>query len=132
MNNEQGKTGMKIAMPSSDSLNSLDGPVSPHFGEAPTFTIVSLTGNEVNKIEGMANPECNCFGLIDSLAKKGINVLLVTNIGARPFMVAQSMGMDVRKIEDNISKKRALESYIKGETASFMLDNVCHGGGCHQ
>ena len=132
MNNEQEKTGIKIAMPSSDSLNSLDGLVSPHFGEAPTFTIVSLTRNKINQIEGMANPECSCFGLMDSLAKRGINVLLVTNIGARPFMAAQSMGMDVRKIEGNVTKKRALESYIKGETASFMLNNVCHGGGCHQ
>lgn len=131
MNKDEKESSTKIAIPSLDSQDSLDGPVSPHFGESPTFTIVTLKNAEISQTEDLKNPNGNCFSIIDALTRKSVNVLLVANIGARPYLAAQSRGIDVRKIAADSTKKKAVESYIKGETAPFRGIDICPGKECH-
>jgi predicted Fe-Mo cluster-binding NifX family protein len=127
---DQIESTTKIAVPSLGK-GSLEEMVSTHFGESPTFVIASLKKGEICDAEAMNNLHASCFSVIDSLASRSVNVLLVTNIGARPYMAALSRGMDVRRAPVNSTIRKAIESYAKGETPPFEEIDVCSGKGHH-
>ena len=130
MNNNPKESGIKIAIPCLDEAF-LDNLMSPHFGESPAFMIATLRNNAISHTEALKNPNGNCFSLIDSLAKKSVKILLVANIGARPYLAALGRDIDVRRIPTSTTIGHAIESYIRGETMSFGENDVCPGKKCH-
>jgi predicted Fe-Mo cluster-binding NifX family protein len=119
----------RIAVPSLGQ--DLESIVSAHFGESPYFMLVTLNDGQIQKNEAIRIPHGNCFSIIDSLARESVSTLLVTNIGARPYLVAQSRDIDVRKVSTDGTIKKAIESYLKGETKPFKGIDICSGKECH-
>ena len=85
---------MKICIPTLGDKG-LDEAVSPHFGTAPTFTIVD---SETGEAEAIPNTSSHMGGTKlppELLAEKGVNVMLCSGLGMRAIQLFRQFGIEV-------------------------------------
>ena len=125
MSEDSKESIIKIAVPSK-GRGTLEDIISLHFGKSDYFIVASVKNGVIDKFEVLEKPRRdNCFSRIDLLARKFVNVLLVSNIGARPYLAAQSRNIEVRKVPLIVDVKDAINSYVEGETSPIKESDIC-------
>lgn len=120
----------KVAVPA-ETGQGLESPVSDHFGHAPMFVLSTIKDGEIEEVELLDNQShSGCGGLIETLAGRGVQVLIALGMGRRPYMMAQQAGIPVvRAMGSTVNE--AIENYVKGRTSHVSDDELCAGGGAH-
>ena len=113
----------KLAIPCMGEID-LQARVSPHFGRCDSYAIVTIEEGRIKAIEPMSNRNhTDCDGSVRTLAKDGVELMLVGAIGRRPHLAFKELGIEVRcGITGTIAE--AVESYLKGETILMEQDDA--------
>ncbi|TFF92493.1 dinitrogenase iron-molybdenum cofactor biosynthesis protein [Candidatus Thorarchaeota archaeon] len=122
----------RIAIPV-DSDKGLQSTVSGHFGHCKAFAVVTLEdGGETTRVELIENvPHSSCAGPVNLLAEHGVDVLLASGMGMRPYVIAQQLGISVLKSEAK-TVAEALQGYTNGHAKDMRDGGLCQGGrGAH-
>jgi len=109
---------MKIAVASTGQ--ELDSNVDSRFGRCPYFVIVYVEKNEIKDHESIKNVAVNAIGgagiqAAQTVANKGVNIIITGNIGPNAFNVLHNVGIKIITGVMGITVKDAVERYLKGE-----------------
>jgi len=72
--------------------------MDPHFGNAPSFTIVDISEKDpmfVDTIPNHAHQRGECMHLIGMLKAMGVTKIVVGNIGRMAFKACRDLGLEV-------------------------------------
>ena len=106
---------MKIAVPS-DTSEGLRSRVSYLFGRAPYIVILEVEGEEIRDVKVESNPYAQLPGgagpaLAQYLLKKGIQVVLASDIGPNAAGALSSSGISWIPVPAGITVEDAVRSY---------------------
>ncbi|MDI6639268.1 MAG: NifB/NifX family molybdenum-iron cluster-binding protein [Methanocellales archaeon] len=85
---------MKVCVPTMGQ-SGMNDMISPHFGRAPTFTIVDT---ETNEIEVLPNTGEHMGGIMlapEIIAEAGVHVILCSGLGPRAIHMFEQFGIEV-------------------------------------
>ena len=108
---------MKIAV--SATKGDLDANVDLRFARCPYYIIFEIDGDVIKKheiIKNMASQEIRGAGIIaaQTIANKGVEVIITGNIGPNAFNVLSSAGIKIiSNVNGNV--KDMVEKYLKGK-----------------
>ena len=106
---------MRIAV-STDDNNGLDSVVSPHFGRCPYYVLVDIEGQEVRRVNAVANPYYGHHqpGQVPGfIQNQGADVMLAGGMGRRAIALFQQCGIQAVTGATG-SVRHALEQYLGG------------------
>jgi predicted Fe-Mo cluster-binding NifX family protein len=118
---------MKIALPSRQNK------IDEHFGHCEHFTVFTI--DEQKRIlseEKVASPAgCGCkSNIAQTLAQKGVKLMLAGNMGEGAVSVLNSHGIDVlRGCSGDV--KAVTESWLSGSLKDSGIVCAQHEHGCH-
>ena len=119
---------MKIALPSRN--NEID----EHFGHCDHFTIFTIDArNNITAEEKVASPAgCGCkSNIAQTLAEKGVKLMLAGNMGQGAVNVLNSHGIDVlRGCSGDV--KAVTEKWLSGNLKDSGIACTHHEHGCHK
>ncbi len=110
----------KVAFPSTEE--GLNKPICGHFGHASMFTVVEYdeATKQIIKTEAVKNPpheQGGCMRPVMILKNYGVDAIVLTGIGQRPYMGFLQQGVKVyRGIEGTIAQN--FEAYINNKLNS--------------
>ena len=121
---------MKICIPTVGDRG-LEETISPHFGSAPTFTLVDL---ETSRLEVLINNnQHHAHGMchpLEILNGKAIDAVVCGGMGRRAVA-----GLNEGSIKAFLHKGGTVAEVIKGfkagTIAELTQDGACSGHGCH-
>ncbi len=120
-------TTSRIAIPI-DSNQGLESAVSGHFGHCPAFALVTLENGKTTGLDLVENvPHSSCAGPVNLLAEHGVEVLLASGMGMRPYVIAKQLGIAVLK-SDGKTVAEAIEGYTRGDAKDIRDGGLCQGG----
>lgn len=85
---------MKIGIPTLGG-SGLDERVSPHFGRAPTFTIVDTETGEVDVVPNTSEHRGGSGKPPEQLVRAGAHVMLCSGLGPRAITMFEQNGVEV-------------------------------------
>lgn len=119
---------MKIALPSYQNQ------IDEHFGHCEYFTVYTVDGqNKIVAEEIIGSPAgCGCkSNIVQTLAEKGVKLMLAGNMGQGAVNVLNSHGIDVlRGCSGNV--KTVTESWLAGNLVDSGISCAQHGHECHE
>jgi predicted Fe-Mo cluster-binding NifX family protein len=114
---------MRIAVPVVKSGDKIL--LVPHFGRAPSFAIVDLEGNSYKIVEIFQNPflthsHGRGVGIVNELAKKGVNTLVSLGAGYGAYYRLRELGIKIYYVTPPQGKKtmtlqEAIEIFLAGK-----------------
>lgn len=114
---------MKIGVPTLGS-SGLEGRVSPHFGRAPTFTIVDTETGEVSVVPNTSRHAGGRGNAPEQLAKNDVRVMLCSGLGPRAIRMFEQFGIEVF-VGAGGAVKEALEKWRSGELREATNKDAC-------
>ena len=111
----------------------LEALVDPRFGRCAFFTVVSISGNEIQEKEILPNASMNAMGgagiqAAQNVANLGANVIITGNLGPNAAMSLQQLGLEVA-LTQIIKVKDAVKAYLDGKLQVATGPNVgAHAG----
>lgn len=119
---------MKIALPSRQNR------IDSHFGHCEYFTVYTVNpeNRTITQEETVASPAgCGCkSNIADTLAEKGVKLMLAGNMGPGAVRVLNTAGIDViRGCSGEI--KTVAESWLNGTLTDSGEACSEHDHGCH-
>ena len=121
---------MRIAV-SSETNTGLDAPVAGHFGHSPFFALIDLEGEQVRRVEVVANPYTSGHqpGQVPAFVQsQGVEAIVTGGMGARAAAYFEQYG--IRPVTGAAGTVReALGSFQRGELTGWAAcsDSVAHG-----
>jgi predicted Fe-Mo cluster-binding NifX family protein len=114
---------MKVAIPTL-GMRGLDDEVFPHFGRAPTFTVVNLETGEVKVVPNMSEHMGGFGKPPEQLAELGVSAVITSNLGPRAIEMFRSFGIEVYvgaygKVRD------AVELFRRDSLQKASLQSAC-------
>lgn len=108
----------KVAV-ATEGTYGLDDIVSPMFGRCPTFTIVTIEGNNIKDVKVIQNQaafEGQGAGIVavQTLANEGVNVVLAGKFGPHASQSLMQFGIQIIMVPPAIHVRDAINSYIFG------------------
>lgn len=96
--------------------NTLDAPVDPRFGRAPYFVIVDSETMAFEAVPNMAAGAMSGAGIqaAQTIARKGVNVLITGNVGPNAFQALSSAGIRI-VVGAYGTVREVIEKYNRGE-----------------
>ncbi len=88
------KSGVRVCVPTM-SQNGLDDYVSPHFGRAPTFTVVDTGTNAVKVLQNISEHMGGSGKPPELMAAAGVQVMLCSGLGPRAIQMFEEYGIEV-------------------------------------
>jgi predicted Fe-Mo cluster-binding NifX family protein len=85
---------MKIAIPTVGDKG-LDDEVSPHFGRAPTFTILDTETNDVKIVENTSEHMGGVGKPPEIMQREGVEVMLCSGLGPRAIQMFMHFGIEI-------------------------------------
>ena len=117
---------IRLAIPS-ELPGGLDAQRAGHFGRCACFTLVDVTGEEVQDVEVLQNAphtEGGCMAPVLVLAEHNVDALVVQGIGGRPLMGFNQVGIAVHA-GVGLDVRTSVDAYIRGELAVVGLEGAC-------
>jgi len=114
---------MKVCV-STIGSSGLDENVSPHFGRAPTFTIVDI---DTQKVKVVANTSEHMGGFgkpPETMIKEEVNVVLCSGLGPRAIAMFEQYGIEVY-VGATGTVKNAIDSWKNGQLQMATDENAC-------
>ena len=125
-----------IAIPT-ESNAGLASARSDHFGHSSSFTLVSMTGNTVDKVSDLPNKEHDaggCMAVVRYLQEHGVDTVIAGGMGRGPFMGLQNAGIKVL-FADSASfpdVQSAINGMLEEKLIPMEMRQLCTGSGnCH-
>lgn len=120
---------MRVCVPTMGNAG-LDDVVCPHFGRAPTFTIVDLDTGEVRVVPNTSEHMGGAGKAPEIIHSLGVDVLICSNLGPRAISMLESLGIEVY-VGASGTVREAIESWRRGllQKASYDLACEMHGRG---
>ena len=118
---------MRVAVPS-DSDKGLESTRSGHFGHSPFFTIATIEGDQITKVEVFKNVDhdtAGCFGVIEYAQSLGIDAIVVRGMGRPPFMHFTQAGIRVYIDGTAPLVKDVLAKFISGDLMLMGFNQAC-------
>jgi predicted Fe-Mo cluster-binding NifX family protein len=105
---------MKICVTA--AANTLDAPVDPRVGRAAYFIIVDSETMAFEAVSNMATGAMSGAGIqaAQTIASKGVNVLITGNVGPNAFQALGSAGIKI-VVGASGTVKEVIEKYKRGE-----------------
>jgi predicted Fe-Mo cluster-binding NifX family protein len=122
-----------VAIPSSHP-GGLEAMLGAHFGHCDLYTLVSIEGGELKKVEVIPNvphQQGGCMAPVQYLAEKGAKNLIAGGMGLRPLMGFNQMGIEVYHGGESATVGEAVDAFVKGALPRFGQEHTCGGGGGH-
>ena len=109
---------MRIAV--SATAGNMDALVDARFGRCAYFVIVEVEGDEIKSHEIVENPGATAIGgagiqAAQTVANKGVEVVITGNIGPNAFNVLSGARIKVVTGVGGITVRDAVQRYLKGE-----------------
>ncbi|KYC44340.1 MAG: Dinitrogenase iron-molybdenum cofactor [Candidatus Methanofastidiosum methylothiophilum] len=117
---------MKVAIPTG-FIGGLEDEIFPHFGKAPTFTLVDIKENMIKSTEIIKNNGEHFGGLLtpsDILLEKNIQALICLGAGPRALEKLRSQKVEIYVTMQGHTKE-AIEYFIKGKLHKMSNDEAC-------
>ncbi len=111
----------------------LDSLVDPRFGRCNSFTLVSVTGNDIKEEKIIPNGAMNAMGgagiqAAQTVANLGANAIITGNLGPNAFNALQQTGLQIA-ISTPIKVRDAVQNYIDGKLQIVSSSTVgLHAG----
>ncbi|MEM3444820.1 MAG: NifB/NifX family molybdenum-iron cluster-binding protein [Thermoplasmata archaeon] len=116
---------MKVCIPTMGN-SGLDEVISPHFGRAPTYTIVNTETMEVKVMENKSEHMGGKGTPPMQLQREGVDVLLCSGIGPRAIGVFEEMGIQVFVgINTGAKVREVLEQWKAGQLVKATPEHGC-------
>ena len=122
-----------VAVPS-DAPAGLDARPSAHFGHCDAYTVVRIQDGQLldTTIEyNEGHEQGGCIVPVQSLASKGVRVLIAGGMGMGLLNAMHRMGMQVFYASGFSTVKDVLQAYVEGRLQEFGSGNLCRGGCGH-
>ncbi len=109
--------------------------LSPHFGRAPYFALVEINGHEYKVLEVIKNPHVEHehgrgAGVIDLVTSRGVNALIVQNMGYNAFTALRERGVKVyfipEAVEGLITLEEAVRMFVEGNLEEAVGPRESH------
>lgn len=96
--------------------NTLDAPIDPRFGRAPYFVIVNSETMAFEAVPNVAAGAMSGAGIqaAQTIAGKGVNVLITGNVGPNAFQALSSAGIRI-VVGAYGAVREVIEKYKRGE-----------------
>ena len=110
----------------------LESEMSMHFGRCPYFMMVDVEGNDVKKVDPVANPFFNGHvpGVVpEFINKQSVNVMIAGGMGPKAVDMFNGFGIEVAtgvggKVEN------VLKAYLEGKVSGTVACAHDHGDSC--
>lgn len=98
--------------------------VSPHFGRAPNFAFVEVSGSDYRVVEVVENPHVSHehgrgANIIDLLTSRNVSAVIVSGVGYGAFMRLKDRGVKIYYLpagrEREITLEEAVRMFINNE-----------------
>lgn len=99
-----------------------------HFGKAKFYTIVTLEGQTIVEIEGVANPGHSggaCGNAITNIMELNPDVLIVSGIGESPARGFEKAGLDLYFDKVSPTVQVSIHKFIGGELEKISANGTC-------
>ena len=114
---------MKIGIPTLGN-SGFEEKVSPHFGRAPTFTIVDLKTGEISVIPNTGEHMGGGVKPPEQLIKAGIRVMLCSGLGPRAIRMFEQHGVKVY-VGATGTVRETINRWKAGELSEATDKNAC-------
>lgn len=114
---------MKLCVPTMEK-GGLDDNVSPHFGRAPTFTVIDLDTDEVKVIKNRSEHMGGLGKPPEHLAKTGSKVMICTGLGPRAIQMLTTYGIEVY-VGASGTAGNAVHMWREGKLRPASYDEAC-------
>lgn len=105
----------------------LEEKISPHFGRGDTFTLYDTDDGSLEVIANTSRHKGGKGDAPDLLAKKGVDVMICSDLGRRAVSLFDDHGIKVYSGASG-SVKDALELWKKGKLQETGQDDACAEG----
>jgi predicted Fe-Mo cluster-binding NifX family protein len=114
---------MKVGIPTLGNLG-LEEKVSPHFGRAPTFTIVDTETGEVSVVPNTSEHMGGSGKPPEQLVRAGAHVMLCSGLGPRAIRMFEQHGVEVY-VGASGTVREAINRWKAGELQEATDKNAC-------
>jgi predicted Fe-Mo cluster-binding NifX family protein len=123
---------MKIAV--SATADTLETVIDPRFGRCAYFVIVDVEGSKIKGHEVIKNPGAIATSgagiqAAQTIANKGVEIVITGNIGPNAFGMLSTAGIKVVAGVVGIKVKDAIEKYLRGELEETSQPTTGFGPG---
>ncbi|AKB52155.1 putative transcriptional regulator [Methanosarcina barkeri str. Wiesmoor] len=118
---------MKVSIPTKDE-NGMEGVVEPHFGKAPTYTIIDTETNQVTVIPNTSEHMGGTGLPPEYLHNNGVNIMLCGGLGFKAVNMFESYGIEVF-VGAGGTVRDTFEAWKAGKLQNATAENSCseHG-----
>ncbi len=122
---------MKVSIPTKDE-NGLEGVVEPHFGKAPTYTIIDTETNQVTVIPNTSEHMGGTGLPPEYLHENGVDIMLCGGLGFKAVNMFESYGIKVF-VGAGCTVRDTFEAWKAGKLQNATAENSCseHGHDDH-
>ncbi|MDH3392824.1 MAG: dinitrogenase iron-molybdenum cofactor biosynthesis protein [Desulfobulbaceae bacterium] len=126
-----------IAIPT-EADTGLTGSRSDHFGHSKMFTLVTMSDNDITKVESLANKpheKGGCMNVIKHLQDHGVDTVIAGGMGNGPFRGLQNAGIKVLFADSAgfPDVQSAIDGMLQNKLTPMEMRQLCKGGGnCHE
>lgn len=102
---------------------------SGHFGMCDVFTLISIQDGQVAGVQIVENTETGdlqCQAPVEMLLTKGVDTLIVNNLGQKPFSLLKAAGVEVL-LGRGLTVKAVVDNYLAGRLEPLTEEYVCEG-----
>ncbi|TET91829.1 MAG: dinitrogenase iron-molybdenum cofactor biosynthesis protein [Methanomassiliicoccales archaeon] len=114
---------MKVCVPTLGDRGLLEN-VSPHFGRAPTFTIVDMDTDDVRVIPNISEHMGGAGKPPEHLAEAGVETMLCSGLGPRAVNMFEEYGIEVYVGAEG-TVQDTLEKWKNNQLAMATDENAC-------
>ena len=119
-----------VAVPSTYP-GGLDAPLGAHFGHCDLYTLVEVTGGQMQAVRLLPNvphQQGGCMAPVNHLAQNGVRILIAGGMGMRPLMGFNQVGINVLHGAGAQTVGEALKAFLDGKLQQFTSEFTCGGG----
>jgi predicted Fe-Mo cluster-binding NifX family protein/DNA-directed RNA polymerase subunit RPC12/RpoP len=119
---------IKIGVASQGS-GGLDDFVAPVFARCPTFTIIEIHKNKIEKVTTIPNEAAYAFhgagiAAIQKLASLGVSIILAGAFGPNVAIAANQLGIQTIVVQPGNTIKKSIEDFIAGKLKPVLTPTV--------
>ncbi len=120
---------LRLAVPVEQGTG-LDATFSQHFGHAPAFALVDVSGGHPHFVRTIENPPHEtggCGATVGLLVANGVRAVIAGGMGRGPLAGLTGAGVAVYHDGESVTAGDAVTAYVEGRHQPFGLDQSCQG-----
>lgn len=126
-------TGSIVVAVPTEGTGGIDAPRSAHFGQAASYTVVTLREGAVTEVRSVMNApheHGGCLAPVAAIAGTGASAVVVVGIGGRPLAGFAEAGIEVYQDGFSATVRESIEALGAGRL-QVMCQSSCGCGHSH-